>query len=362
MTEHTKIPLPGEDPEKGNGNGQPGSLFERASGTFGFDAYRAAPVPKELAEAPMKRAKKVVRKAERIDDAPAPQMDAPVAREDVQPAPPVDVQPVLPVEATMPVPVPPGEMMLSKGFDAISFSGATHKVDRKHLREQGLIVPEGGVTGLLEEFRIVKRQILSSARNAGTAASRRVLVCSPLPGEGKTFCATNLAISMAHERDGEVLLVDADFAKPSILSVLGLPKGPGFMDALADPSIKVEELVMGTDIPGLWVLPAGNQTNADAEYLASTRTGEVLDRLTMGAPHRMVIFDSAPALAASPAAELAKHVGQALLIARADRTGQNALEDAYQLLSACPDIKLLLNAAHFSPSGRRFGSYYGYEG
>jgi hypothetical protein len=74
----------------------------------------------------------------------------------------------------------------------------------------------------------------------------------------------------------------------------------------------------------------------------------------------MVIFDSPPALAASPAAELAKHVGQALVVARADETGQSALEDALTLLSSCPDIKLLLNAAHFSPSGRRFGTYYGY--
>ncbi len=86
----------------------------------------------------------------------------------------------------------------------------------------------------------------------------------------------------------------------------------------------------------------------------------MLDRLTRGAPNRMVVFDSPPALAASPAAELARHVGQALLVCRADRTGRSALEDAVQLLGACPDIKLLLNAAHFSPSGRKFGTYYGY--
>ena len=41
-------------------------------------------------------------------------------------------------------------------------------------------------------------------------------------------------------------------------------------------------------------------------------------------------------------------------------TGRAALEDAVDLLSACPDIKLLLNDATFSPSGRRFGTYYGY--
>ena len=96
--------------------------------------------------------------------------------------------------------------------------------------------------------------------------------------------------------------------------------------------------------------------------MSPARTRLSTERLTAGAPNRMVIFDSPPALAASPAAELAKHVGQAVLIARADHTGHAALDDAVQLLSGCEDIKLLLNAAHFSPSGRRFGTYYGYEG
>ena len=229
----------------------------------------------------------------------------------------------------------------------------------------GLIQPEGSISALLEEFRIVKRQVLQSVRKARENGSgkiaQRVLICSPLPNEGKSFCAANLALAMAAEKDSEVLLVDADFAKPSILSMLGLPRGPGFMDVLARDDIRVEDCVMATDIAGLHVLPAGNHTTSDSEFLSSTRTADVLDRLTRAAPNRIVIFDSSPALAASPAAELANHVGQALVVARADRTGQSALEDALTLLSACPDLKLLLNAAHFSPSGRRFGAYYEQE-
>jgi Mrp family chromosome partitioning ATPase len=199
-------------------------------------------------------------------------------------------------------------------------------------------------------------------RQGGGAAAQRVLVSSPHPGEGKTYCAVNLALSIAAETESEVVLVDADFAKPSVLSALGLPGGPGLMDALTDPSADVAGFVLGTDIPGLWVLPAGRSTSADSENLNSSRTAGVLDRLTQGAPHRMVIFDSSPALAASPAAELAKYVGQAVMVVRADSTGQGALEDAISLLSGCPNIQLLLNAVQFSPSGRRFGSYYGYGG
>jgi Mrp family chromosome partitioning ATPase len=274
--------------------------------------------------------------------APAPNpADAPPA-----PAPVAPAQPAIPVRP-------------------VTFGEARHPIDRAHLRDSGMIVPEGSVTGLIEEFRIVKRQLLLQAaelRRSLGAAAQRVLICSPLPGEGKTWCATNLALAMAAEKECEVILVDADFAKPSVLTTLGLPGGPGLMDALSDPAIDVADCVMGTDVSGLWVLPAGNATTSDTEYLASSRTRQVLDRLTEGAAHRMVIFDSPPALAASPAAELAKYVGQALVVARADRTGQSALEDAVALLSGCPNIQLLLNAVQFSPSGRRFGSYYGYTG
>jgi len=286
----------------------------------------------------------------------APREPKPAQRNRV-PAPEAVAEPVAePVQAT-PTAAP---------ARAPAFRGPCHVVDRDLLREQGMIVPEGMVTALLEEFRIVKRQVLAQAadlrRMGGGDAASRVLICSPHPGEGKTFCAVNLALAMSSEKEVDVVLVDADFAKPSILSVLGIPGGKGLMDALIDPAIDVLDCVIGTDVPGLWVLPAGNATNADSEYLNSSRTRSVLDRLSEGAPNRIVVFDSPPALAASPAAVLAKYVGQALVVARADRTGQRALEDAISLLSACPNIQLLLNAVNFSPSGRRFGTYYGYGG
>jgi exopolysaccharide/PEP-CTERM locus tyrosine autokinase len=345
MTEQSKIPLPSSETA-----GK--SLFERAAGLFGLDGFAPPPVPERLVESAPR---------------PAPRKTPPPVVEPVaEETPAVSEPPERAAAAVVPSPeiVEASPVFAEPQVSAIEFTGIPQTVDPAHLAEQGLIQLDGKVTTLLEEFRIVKRQLLLSARAArrsgGGARAQRVLVCSPLPGEGKTFCATNLALAIAAEKDSEVLLVDADFAKPSVLSTLGLSGARGLMDALADPTMRVEECVIVTDIPGLSVLPAGNQTNSDSEYLASSRTAEVLDRLTQGAPNRMVIFDSPPALAATAAAELAKYVGQALVVARADETGQSALEDALSLLSACPDIKLLLNAAHFSPSGRRFGSYYGY--
>ena len=93
----------------------------------------------------------------------------------------------------------------------------------------------------------------------------------------------------------------------------------------------------------------------DLGYVVLMRAGDesVLEAIAgKAAKLGMVLLDMKRA-----AAELAGHVGQAMLVVRADETSRAALEDAQQLLSACADIKLLLNAARYSPSGRRFGDY-----
>ncbi len=365
MTDQTKIPLP-EDGEAAKGP----SLIERVVRNYDLVKLAPAPIPEELVP-PVAKRRRYRRANEVVEDAEVTPVAEPVAAPAApQPAPePVAVAAPAPEVVVPEVVAPPVAASINVPAPVavpVRFRGEKHPVNRQHLRDQGLIVPEGSVTALLEEMRIVKRQLLYNAgqlaqQGMGPAA-QRILICSPHPGEGKSYTSVNLALAIAAEKESEVLLVDADFAKPSVLSMLGLPGGPGLMDALSKPDIDVADCVIGTDISGLWVLPAGNATTSDSEYLSSSRTAAVLERLTQGAPHRIVIFDSPPALAASPAAELAKHVGQAVLVARADRTGQGALEDAVSLLSGCPNIQLLLNAVHFSPSGRRFGSYYGYGG
>lgn len=238
-------------------------------------------------------------------------------------------------------------------------------IDRGMLAERGMIVPGAPVGPLAEEFRLVKRQLLITAGRIGESdtpdKARSVLVCSAKPGEGKTFCSLNLALSMAAERDTEVLLIDADFAKPDVMKQLGLDDSPGLLDALADPTLDPETLVVDTDVPHLSILPAGSRMASDTELLASSRTRAVIARLLAANPRRLLIFDSPPALAASPASVLAMLVGQVMLVVRADRTPENELRDAVSLLDGCEHIALVLNAVSFVPGGARFGSYYGQE-
>jgi protein-tyrosine kinase len=237
-------------------------------------------------------------------------------------------------------------------------------IDRGALAEKGFILPDAPVTGLAEEFRLVKRQLLAGiARRVSLTEEKRrtVLISSGQPGEGKSFCATNLALSLAGERDVEVLLIDGDVSKPDILATLGIASsGPGLVDALADPAADPEQFVIRTDVPGLSVLPAGRKANNVPELLASERTRDVLARLAAAHPNRIILFDSPPALMASSAAVLAGHVGQILVVVRADRTTEADLRETIELLSACDHVGLLLNGAALSLGGRRFGAYEGY--
>jgi protein-tyrosine kinase len=241
--------------------------------------------------------------------------------------------------------------------------GRIAHVDRAELAEAGFILPDAAPTALAEEFRIVKRQLLLSAVGGQGVTpvrnGRAILVSSAEPDEGKTFCAVNLALSMAREKDIEVLLVDADFAKPEILSTLGIEGGPGLVDALCDPLVNIEACVIRTDLANLSVLPAGRALNETTELLASERTRILFEQL-LSNPARIVIFDSSPALAASTASVLASLAGQAMMIVRADVTGENELREALGLLSGCEHVRLLLNGVQLAPHGRRFGAYYGY--
>jgi protein-tyrosine kinase len=238
-------------------------------------------------------------------------------------------------------------------------------IDRVMLAQKGMLVPGAPIGALAEEFRLIKRQLLLNAREVADGPlgqrARTILVGSGKPGDGKTYCAVNLAISLAAERDVEILLVDGDFAKPDVMKTLGVEDSVGFMDILADPTLNPEGCIVRTDVPQLSLLPSGQRTTSDTELLASRRTEEVIDALLAANPKRMIVFDTPPALAASPASVLALLIGQVMLVVRADRTTEADVREAVGLLGGCERISLVLNAVSYQPGGGRFGSYYGQE-
>jgi len=233
------------------------------------------------------------------------------------------------------------------------------------LRARGFITPDTPATATAEEFRIIKRQLLRQVhanRESHVANPNLILVGSTHPDEGKSFSAVNLALSMASERDMTVLLVDADFSKPEILTTLGLKGGKGLMDILSEPGLDIAQCLIRTNISNLSILPAGRQHNLSTEHLASDRMKQVMAEISQRYSDRIIIFDSPPALASSAASVLATHVGQIIFVVEAGKTRESDLQEALALMSSCPNIQLVLNKVPVHQQNRRFAHYYGYGG
>lgn len=233
------------------------------------------------------------------------------------------------------------------------------QIDWEKLGVAGFISPEETNSQLSEEYRVIKRPLVSNALNGmarGIARSNLILVTSSLPGEGKTFSAINLAISMANERDKQVLLIDADVAKPSVSKALGIKAGPGLIEYLEGGITDLADIILQTDIEGLRIVPAGKRHGYSTELLASNRMQELSVELSERYTDRIVIFDSPPLLAATQGEVLATMVGQVVLVIEADQTQQNDVMESIRKLKNCDVVLALLNKSRHSFNL----NYYGY--
>ena len=232
------------------------------------------------------------------------------------------------------------------------------EIQKQWLRQQNFITPDDERTPIGEGFRRIKRRILA---NVTDPAGNLVMVTSALQGEGKTFCAVNLAISIAMEVDRTVLLVDADTARPNVLPALGLQPGlPGLMDVLVDRSIDVADVVRQTSIEKLSILPAGTPNRLATEMLASEAMRTLIRELGERYDDRIVIFDSPPLLAASEAVALAAHMSQIVVVITAEQTTEVALKNALSRLEGCKHVGLLLNKGQDPGADSGYGYGYGY--
>jgi protein-tyrosine kinase len=233
------------------------------------------------------------------------------------------------------------------GLDSAPSHGSREvQLDAKRLRAQGVLIGEGE-GALAEEFRTIKRPLLLNA--FGTEGrplvekGNLVMVTSALPGEGKTFTAVNLAMSVAMEMDRTVLLVDADVTRPGVARTLGIEAKEGLTDLLASETMDLSEVLLRTNNPRLRVLPGGRQHPRATELLSSERMRQVADQLAHRYPDRMVIFDSPALLSTSAARVLAGLVGQVIVVVEAERTPQQTLQEATAMLGSADTVGLVLN-------------------
>jgi exopolysaccharide/PEP-CTERM locus tyrosine autokinase len=258
-----------------------------------------------------------------------------------------------PTPSSAEAPVAPVEGLPCRGDRKVT-------VDRARLRAVGVIAPENEERRLGEEYRLVKRPLLAAmVRDDAPALSNVIVITSAVPGEGKTFTCINLALSLAMERNREVLLVDGDVAKRDVTRLFGLDDQPGLLDAAGSEGLELSEVVLRSDVPSLYVLPAGNQHAEATEILASERMAALLATLA-AAPRRIVLIDSPPLLVTSEAGVLTSLAGQVVLVVKASETPQELVLRAVETVHEDKAVSVVLNQVLSVPE-RSYG-HYGYYG
>lgn len=221
-----------------------------------------------------------------------------------------------------------------------------------------------------EEYRAIKRPILaaidSQDRSDNDAVNRNlIMVTSCISGEGKTFSAINLALSIALEKDREVLLVDGDITNPSCGKRLGFDNDrPGLTELLQNKNRDPEELIWQSDMPNFRFLPAGISNNHVTELLSSRNMQDLVEGLSRNYPERVIIIDSAPLLLTSEASIVADLTGQIVFVVSAESTTRGMVSDALRIVNDHSRVGFLLNKTRKAQNniyGYGYGYGYGYS-
>jgi protein-tyrosine kinase len=267
--------------------------------------------------------------------------------------------------ATVPLASPPPRPSKAESTSsALPRTAIRVEIDFEALGSAGFVTPQSPRSQLADEFRVIKRPLIANAMGKGAspvANGNLIMVTSAVPGEGKTFTAINLAMSIAMELDTTVMLVDADVAKPSVLRVLGLEPRPGLLDVLTKDSLDLSNVLLRTNVEKLTFLPAGTQHPRATELLASDSMACLLEDMAKRYDDRVIIFDSPPLLVTTEARELATHMGQIVMVTRAESTLHGQVKQALAAIEACQVKMAVLNRVSRDPMGT-YGYGYGYGG
>lgn len=230
------------------------------------------------------------------------------------------------------------------------------------MRAEGLLGPQSQTRMIADQFRRIKRPLIANIagkRVAKVADGNFIMVTSAVSGEGKTVTSVNLALSMSREQDYRVVLVDADVAKPLLSRMLGLESKVGLLDAARDDQVPTSKIIYPTDVPGLSVVPVGEQIQTATELLASDQMERVLRRIQSEYKSNIVVLDSPPMLLTTEAAALSSKVGQIVFVVMAEQTPQQTVLDALAVLDDSRAISIVLNQCSEADAYVSYGYGYG---
>jgi capsular exopolysaccharide synthesis family protein len=190
----------------------------------------------------------------------------------------------------------------------------------------------------VEAYRTLRTRLVKRQTERGT---RSLVIASAEPGDGKTLTALNLSLCYANIQNWPVLLVDADLRTRGLSRVLGDPESPG-LGQILESGCPYQSAILSTNVPNLYVLPAGVSSTPSPELFSATSWAEFLG---WGAESfRLVIIDSPPILDLADFELIVAPCESTLLIARTRKTSRESLTRAAATLDPKKLVGVVLNS------------------
>jgi protein-tyrosine kinase len=241
-------------------------------------------------------------------------------------------------------------------------SNAKIILDLEMLAQKGFVSTDARRQVINEEYRVIKRKLLDNAFGPLSRSLRNsniIMVTSARQGEGKTFTAINLALSIALEQDKTVLLVDADVLRPNVMKTLELKNEQGLMEYLLGEKEDISEVMCRTNLDKLRIITAGKSHHLSAELLASERMFAAVEEFANRYTDRIVIVDTPPLLGVNETTILANLAGQALVVTEEFKTKLDDIENAVKHLKPEMAIGFIVNKTEqVNLEGGGYGYYY----
>jgi len=179
-----------------------------------------------------------------------------------------------------------------------------------------------------EQFKHLRTNILFPVSGK---LPRSIMVTSAVPDEGKSFVASNLAVSIAQNIDEHVLLMDCDIRKATIHSNFGFDDVAGLSEYLSKGT-SLSSLLLKTEINKLTILPGGIPPENPSELVSSNHMSKLLKEVNSRYSNRYIIIDSPPPHLTSETSVVARQVDGILIVVKAGSTSRELVEELLEMM------------------------------
>lgn len=217
-----------------------------------------------------------------------------------------------------------------------------------------LIVQNDPKSNVAEALRIVRTNLQFSSVDEKL---KTILVTSSVPGEGKSFISSNLAITFA-QNNSKVLLVDCDMRKGRLHKIFNLSNDKGLSNLLIDDiNTDIKKYIKKTDIENLSIITMGSMPPNPSELLASAKSKVVIQMLKNKFDY--IIFDGTPVTGLTDSIIMASLVDKVVIVSSIGDINVEILENTKQALS---NVNANIAGVIANKTPLVNSNYYGYYG